>query len=428
MGTSKVRRGAGIVKALLLLLLAVGIVAAALYPVGNQPVTVSVYCTGSHASLSFHPDEVEQMKGFEIAYPAFSAASFTEIRISRFFRTICVDKILPQNLAAYAEFRDGTLFFNAAAADVLRQNSRSALMERLFLAEALLALVMFLIIIVDAIAEKLSSETRDNHGPVHEISKFCSQVARYRQYIVFAARADLRAEVANSFLNRLWWVLEPTFNMLVYVLVFGRVMGNSVRNYATVVYSSLLMWTFFNKTINYSVKCIRNNRDIVTKVYLPKQVLILTNMILNFLKLLFSLIVLVPMLVIFRVHIAPSALFVLPAYMLMLLLSFGIGLIFLHYGVYIDDLSYAVGILLQMLMFLSGIFYDVITALPKPLNTMVLSLNPVALFVDTMRNALLSGIVCNVPLVILWTVIALLLCYMGIHIVYKNENSYVKVI
>ena len=112
----------------------------------------------------------------------------------------------------------------------------------------------------------------------------------------------------------------------------------------------------------------------------------------------------------------------------MILLSFGPGMILLHFGVYIDDLAYAVNILLQMLMFLSGIFYDVITSLPTPLNTLMLEANPVSMFVDTMRNALLNNLVSNVPLVILWTILAVEFCYIGVHIVYKNENGYVKVV
>lgn len=181
----------------------------------------------------------------------------------------------------------------------------------------------------------------------------------------YAAKADLRAEVANSYLNRLWWLLEPLFSMLVYVIVFGRIMGNSVENYATYTFSALLMWTFFSKAINYSVKCVRNNRDIVTKVYVPKHVLLISNMILNMYKLVFSLIVLIPMLIIFKVNIGFCVLGVIPAYVLMILLSFGPGMILLHFGVYIDDLAYAVNILLQMLMFLSGIFYDVITSFQR---------------------------------------------------------------
>ena len=119
---------------------------------------------------------------------------------------------------------------------------------------------------------------------------------------------------------------------------------------------------------------------------------------------------------------------VVPAYVNLILLAFGVGMLLLHHGVYVDDLSYAVSILLSMLMFLSGIFYDVLTTLSEPLNIMMLSFNPVAMMVDTMRNALIYGEITNVPLIIIWFLISLLLCCIGVHIVYKNENSYVKVV
>ena len=151
-------------------------------------------------------------------------------------------------------------------------------------------------------------------------------------------------------------------------------------------------------------------------------------MILNFFKLLFSAIILVVMLVVFRVQLGVCIWTLIPSYLLMFLLAFGGGMIFLHYGVYIDDLGYAVGILLQILMFLSGIFYDTLTSLSTPLNVMMLSVNPVAMFIDTMRNGLLYNTVANVPLWTIWIVLSLQLCYIGIHIVYKNENGYVKVV
>ncbi len=428
MKTSKVQKIAKVIKILLILLLLVGVAFIGVCPLKQQSVSLKIYCANRHVSKTLSPEELNTLGSFEVYFPNFVREQFSEIRITRFFKSIAVDKIQASAFDRYIEAHGDNLVFNQNAINLLRKNSASAVMERLIIAESLFALVLFLIILVNAITEKLSTESHDNHGPIHEIGKFCSEVVRYSQYIFYAARADLKAEVANSYLNRLWWVLEPTFNMLVYVIVFGRVMGNSIRHYSTSIYSTLLMWNFFSKILNYSVKCIRNNRDIVTKVYLPKHVLLITNMVLNFLKLLFSLVVLIPMLIIFKVHIGFCVFFVIPPYILMILLSFGLGMIFLHFGVYIDDLAYAVGILLQMVMFLSGIFYDVVTSLPTPLNTMMLCVNPVSMFIDTMRNALLSNIVCNIPLIILWTVISILLCYIGIHIVYKNENGYVKVV
>lgn len=405
-----------------------GGVTTALYPVGNQAVTITVDTDAETASYTLSAHEIEKAKEVEVDFSGVMDAVISEIRFYRSLRSVCVEKILPSNIDSFASIQKDSIVFNANTCDMLRRVSASFLAERIILMEAILALSMLLWILTGALNEKLDPDNRNNHGPVFEIKRFCQDMCKYKEYVFFAAKADLRAEVANSYLNRLWWLLEPFFNMLVYVLVFGRVMGHSVQNYATFVYSALLMFNYFSRTINYSVKCVRNNRDIVTKVYIPKYILLISNMILSFYKLIFSMIVLIAMMVIFKVQIGWNIFWTIPAYLVMLFLSFGVGMIFLHYGVYVDDLGYAVGILLQMLMFLSGEFYDVITSLPAPLNVMMMCLNPAAMFIDTMRNALLYNVAANLPLTGLWILISILLCYIGVHIVYKNENGYVKVV
>jgi len=317
--------------------------------------------------------------------------------------------------------------FNKSFNKMLQKQSKTFLMERIMMLEVLVVVSSLMLIICKFLDESLKKD-KNYHSPVYEVKKFIDDIKKYRQYMIYAARTDLKAEVANSYLNRLWWLLEPFFNMLVYVIVFGKVMGSSVENYVIYIFSSLLMWNFFSKTINYSVQLIRNNRDIVSKVYVPKFIILLSNMFLNMFKLFFSMIVLLIMLVVFRVHIGLNCFWVLPSYFVMFLLAFGLGMIFLHFGVYVDDLSYAVGILLSMLMFLSGIFYEVMEALPTPLNTIIMCLNPVAIFIDTMRNALLNNTLTNFPTLGIWFVISVILCFVGVHIVYKNENSYVKVV
>lgn len=320
------------------------------------------------------------------------------------------------------------LYMNDMFVEKLQEISKSFLQERLLFMGLYLCLIAFLFIGCVVLQEKNTPNNWDNHGPIYEAKKFWNDMKKYRQYMFYAAKVDLKAEVANSYLNRLWWLLEPLFNMVVYVIVFGNVMGNSVENYSTFIYSALLMWSFFNKTINYSVKLVRNNRDIISKIYIPKFVILMSNMILNLYKLAFSLIVLIVMMIIFHIQIGWNIIWVIPAYLVMILLSFGVGMIFLHFGVYIDDLSYAVSILLGMLMFLSGIFYNTMTTLSAPMNSFMMCLNPVAVVVDTMRCALLYNMASNLPILGMWFLISVILCYIGIHIVYKNENSYVKII
>ncbi len=419
---------AKLLKRIIVILFFVSVAIVAVYPMDNQSVTITIDTDGKDVSANYTPAFLQEASEFSIPLKNADKYNVREVRFYRQYKTLCVDKIKSDSFPEFASVRADGYYFNEKTCDLMRTLSHTLFMERLIIAEWLLVLTLLLWIIINAIQEKLDPKDYSNHGPIYEIKRFCGDIRRYWQYMHYAAKADLKAEVANSYLNRLWWLLEPFFNMLVYVIVFGRIMGNSIQNYATFVFSALLMWNYFSKTLNYSVRLVRSNRDIITKVYVPKHVLLISNMIMNLYKLAFSLIVLIPMLVIFHVHIGIGVLWVIPAYIVMILVSFAAGMFLLHHGVYIDDLGYAVGILLSMMMFLSGIFYDVITGLSIPLNGMMLVLNPVSMFADSMRNALLYNVVANVPLVITWTILSLLFGYICVHIVYKNENGYVKVI
>lgn len=422
-------------KVLLLLFGVMGVIGIAFYPYPRQDLMVVANTDVGEVSYTFTAGEIKKAyldgdnseKKLEIKWENLDVTTLNEIDIYRVFKSIIIEKYNDSETEYYYSDHSG-VYFTYRGVEILYKLSSSLLTERLIWIEALGTVIFFLWILVNALNEKIHAEKRDNHGPIYEISNFIKNIKKYRKYMVYAAKADLKAEVANSYLNRLWWILEPFCNMMVYVVIFGHVMGNNIENYATFVFSALIMWNYFSHIINYSVKCIRYNRDIVTKIYVPKYILLLTNMILNFIKLLFSVVVLIIMLCIFRVHIDFSILWIIPAYLLMLFFTFGIGMIFLHYGVFIDDLGYAVGILLNMLMFLSGIFYDVITGLSSPLNYFLLCGNPVIIFIEAMRNALLFQRVSNVPLVCIWIILSLLIGYIGIHIVNKNENGYVKVI
>lgn len=435
-----------VIRLLILSVFVLGTTIIAVYPFHNRDLRLIMDTEKGIFQFNKSANEIINEEKVTFSLAEVDEINFKELKIYGNFNSMYTKKIEYNEFANYvSDVKNGQiqwheeeiiingvnsihLTMNEQFSKMLKQQSASFMQERLVMMELLLILCAMALIICKVIDEKLNPDKRDNHGPIYEMKKFCSDIRKYGQYMIYAAKTDLRAEVANSYLNRLWWLLEPFFNMLVYVIVFGKVMGKSVENYATFIFAALLMWNFFSKTVNYSVKLVRNNKEIISKVYVPKFILLLSNMFLNFFKLLFSLIVLVVMLIIFKVQIGVNVLWIIPAYIVMTLLAFGLGMIFLHFGVYVDDLSYAVGILLNMLMFLSGIFYEVMTTLPEPLNTLLMCLNPVAMFIDTMRNGLLNNTAANLPILGIWLILSIILCFIGVHIVYKNENGYVKVV
>lgn len=326
-----------------------------------------------------------------------------------------------------------TIFFSSEFSEMLAEYSASLLYERIILNILLIIIAAVLCsfvngVLIGVLKNGGSYITDMIHSALTTIRRFVLDIKEYAYFSFYSARTDLKAEVANSYLNWVWWVLEPLFNMLVYYFVFGGIFGNDQPYFIIFIYSALLMWNFFNKTITYSIKLVRANKEIVTKVYIPKYILLISNMLLNGLKLLISLGILAVMMIIYQVPVDYHLIYFVVAYIAFFIFTFGCGMILLHYGVFIDDLSYAMAILLNMLFFLSGVFYDVETSIVAPWGYLLKIFNPVAMYIDAMRNALLYKITPDFLVFGAWTVVSVILCCIGVHIVYKYENSYVKVV
>ena len=100
----------------------------------------------------------------------------------------------------------------------------------------------------------------------------------------------------------------------------------------------------------------------------------------------------------------------------------------MHFGVYINDLGNLTNIILRMVFYLSGIFYNIRERLSGSLSYILLRANPVALCIDELRKVMLEASVPSFEGLIFWLIAGIILCIIGIRIINKNENSYAKVI
>ena len=251
---------------------------------------------------------------------------------------------------------------------------------------------------------------------------------KYFPYAVRSAKADLRAEVTNSFLDWLWWLIEPVCMMLIYTVMFGVVFDAAELYFPIFIFIGITMWSFFTRGVTSSVDMVRANRGVVTRIYLPKYILLVSKLMVNAFKMLVSFAVIAGMLVVFRVRITGSVLGLLPILLVLFLFTFGVGSILMHYGVYVNDLSYITGILLTMMMYLTGTFYDIAKRIPAPFGLLLERGNPVAFLIAEMRKVVLYEGTLDWKLLLLWGVISVLLIGIGVFTIYRNENSYVKVI
>ncbi len=259
------------------------------------------------------------------------------------------------------------------------------------------------------------------------MKRFFKDVPKYFEYAVFSARSDLKNEVASSYLNWLWWILDPLLFMLVYTFIALMVFQKGEEYFPIFVFIGLTLWNFFNKTVIQSVKIMRANSSIVTKVYLPKYILILNKVLVNGFKMLVSFGLIVIMMLIYRVPVSWRVLYIFPIVAVLVLWTFGLSCFMLHFGVFVDDLYNVMQVVLKLLFYLTGIFYDISKRVQEPWNSILLTVNPVSMLIQSARNCLIYEKMPFQKLIVLWGAASLFVCWLGILTIYKYENSYVKV-
>lgn len=260
------------------------------------------------------------------------------------------------------------------------------------------------------------------------MKKFIFNIKKYYKYAIYSAKAELKSEVADSYLNWLWWIIEPMAFMLIYTFVFGVVFKNDTKYFASFVFIGLTAWDFFNRMINGSVKLIINNRDLVTKVYIPKYILLLSKSFTYLFKMGISILIAFSLMMFQHVPITWHMIFIIPLILLLYIFSFGVGLILMHFGVTFNDLANLTNIGLRMLFYLSGVFYNIKKRLKGRLSNILLFANPIAFIMNELRKVLIYGQMPNFLFMGIWLLVGLGLCALGVHVIHKNENSYAKVI
>ena len=259
------------------------------------------------------------------------------------------------------------------------------------------------------------------------IKQFINDIRKYWKYIKYSTKSQLKAEVTDSYLSWIWLFLEPICFMLIYTFIAGTVFKSKTENFAIFVFIGLTIWSFFQKTVITSIKLVVSNRDIVTKVYLPKHVLLITKMGVNSVKFFISFLLVIICMLIYRVPISFNVLYFIPIFIILFIVTFGVSIICMHFGVFVQDLANIATIGLRLVFYVSGVFFSIDTRIPSPYNEILLILNPIASLIHQCRRVLMYCMPMDISVMLIWLLIGVVLSLIGLRMMYKYENTYVKV-
>jgi lipopolysaccharide transport system permease protein len=243
-------------------------------------------------------------------------------------------------------------------------------------------------------------------------------------------RQDLVDRYAGSILGAAWTFIMPLVNILIFTLVFSRIMGMRLGemgvelgeySYSVYLVIGVLAWNLFANTLTRVTHVYHDKAAIIGKVnislfFLPLYIL-LSELVIYVIANAFFLIFLFFIGFEFSWHWAWWPLILL----VQQTLAYAIGIIFATLSVFIRDIKQFVGVLTQLWFWLTPIVY-VITILPENWKPLFL-LNPFYHFVNALRDALMLQSAPNfVPLIGIM-VIATIMLLAGMHLGRRLERD-----
>jgi len=211
----------------------------------------------------------------------------------------------------------------------------------------------------------------------------------YRELIVIFAQRDLSIRYRDTLIGALWAILQPVSMMIVFTFL----MGHSNRAQTTVpypvyCYCGLLVWQYFNSAVNAAAMSLVNNSGLLTKVFFPRLLIPIANLIPPIVDSLISFTVLIVLLVYYRIPVTPNVLWSPVFFALALVTTVGASFWLSALNTFYRDVKYALPFLLMMLMYLTPVVYSADT-LHGPARSFCF-LNPLAVAVEGFRWSVLG--------------------------------------
>lgn len=247
-----------------------------------------------------------------------------------------------------------------------------------------------------------------------------------RELIKLLVNRDLNVRYRKSIIGIFWTMLNPLLTTIVLWFVFVELFGGRLpdnQQYAPFVLSGVLVLTFFNQGFSQAADSLTAAYGILSKVYVPPQTFAFSGSISNAVNFLFGCIALFFVSIFTGAGINPMAPIAFFFVIFMVFYVTGLGLIVSTIYIRFDDTRNVVAVLLQLMTYLTPIFYPK-TILSDPVRWIV-NLNPLTSFLEVFRATFCNTGVATIFDWCFMIISSLLVFFAGIKVFTKKWPSLV---
>jgi lipopolysaccharide transport system permease protein len=214
----------------------------------------------------------------------------------------------------------------------------------------------------------------------------------YRDLIRELVLRDIRVRYKRSVLGFAWTLANPLLYLVVFYFVFKMALEINIPRFGVFAFTGIIVWNWFQSSLAQSGAAIVGNRELVRSPGFPPDILPLVTVTSNLVNLLVALVVLTGYQLTLGSGIHSQILFLPLLVGLQFVLILSLAYVVAGINVVFRDLGHLVVVLLQLMFFMTPIFYDA-SMIPDKYQALY-RLNPMVHFVEAYRSVLLgqSGI------------------------------------
>ena len=224
----------------------------------------------------------------------------------------------------------------------------------------------------------------------------------YRDLLTLFVKRTITVQYKQTVLGPLWWIIQPAFTVIMYMVVFGGIAGIPTDGIPQPLFylGGIAMWQYFADCLGKSSNTFVTNAGIFGKVYFPRLIMPLADSISNLVRFGIQLGLFVLVYIYYAIiGQAPSPnlyLLLFPLLVVMMAgLALGFGIIVSSMTTKYRDLAILFSFFVSLWMYATPIVYPLSQVAGKKVMgldlTTIMCLNPVTAVIETFKHGALGA-------------------------------------
>jgi ABC-type polysaccharide/polyol phosphate export permease len=221
--------------------------------------------------------------------------------------------------------------------------------------------------------------------PSRAIEELLDVMSNGQLLLAFIAR-NVKVRYKRSVFGVAWTMAQPATMLLVLTVIFSRAFAPRASTYALYLAPGLILWHFFAQTTSLVIGEVAAGVELWRRVRMPKTALAIATTCSGLLNLGLALLPLLLVLVVAGVRLGAALLTIPLTAIITAMFALGLALAIAAVAIYFPDAADLYQMLLIPWMFITPVIYP--RAILPPRVSQLVSVNPMALFIDAFRGPL----------------------------------------